>query len=281
MSRRRLGGCEEVPLPLACPLLHNLAEETLPIAGAGLAYEARLRRHGGRRQKKLSCWQRKRSAVESFSLSASSSQPTPGDRSRSMPVLACPHCAKQLRLLDSHLGRLIRCPGCQGTFQVPLPDAEASAPPPWRSASPAALPFSLELDNASPLAREPRPVIPLEPERPRPPVDLDQRRPFGRAAREDDDDYRLARRRAGMKMRKTPLKLPLADPLGPAPLEFPGPTHPGSCFRRPPPSGSGHLRSVLQVRQSLHGRTWQIRPTPFPLRNGKRSGPTKVASASR
>src|SRR5437588_801232 len=50
-----------------------------------------------------------------------------------MPIIvACPSCGGKLRVADDLLGRKVRCPGCNGTFDAaaPEPNPSAQAPPP-------------------------------------------------------------------------------------------------------------------------------------------------------
>lgn len=96
-----------------------------------------------------------------------------------MPVLACPHCRKQIRVPDSAAGKRARCPLCQEAFVVPGDDEDAVTEdrPPPRSRGP---------------SRE-------EEDRPRRPRDEDEDdRPRRRPSRdEDDDEDDRPRRRAG------------------------------------------------------------------------------------
>ena len=43
-------------------------------------------------------------------------------------VIACPECSKQVRVSDEHVGKKIRCKGCEHVYPVTAP-AEAAAPP--------------------------------------------------------------------------------------------------------------------------------------------------------
>ncbi len=65
---------------------------------------------------------------------------------RIMPIIvACPSCSGQLRIADDLIGRRVRCPACNSTFEAneapPVPDAppqardlpiETESVPPWK-----------------------------------------------------------------------------------------------------------------------------------------------------
>lgn len=120
-----------------------------------------------------------------------------------MPIIvACPNCAGQLRVADGLIGRKVRCPACNATFDTetpaaaspppppdprPLPDLEPSVPTqrvdPWKA-------LNLELTPdppASPL--EPPPPPPAR-EAPPPEEDEAQRRPRRPRLNDDHDDLR-------------------------------------------------------------------------------------------
>ncbi|MSR52465.1 MAG: hypothetical protein EXS09_04145 [Gemmataceae bacterium] len=45
-------------------------------------------------------------------------------------VIACPDCSKQVKVSDEHVGKRIRCKGCDKIFPVQAPTAKGSAPKP-------------------------------------------------------------------------------------------------------------------------------------------------------
>jgi predicted Zn finger-like uncharacterized protein len=73
-------------------------------------------------------------------------------------VIKCAHCGAALRLREEYIDQEVRCPSCQETFTARLPEAAVQ--------------------------REPAPRRPVPLAEDRPPHDFD-----------DDEDYRLARRR--------------------------------------------------------------------------------------
>jgi hypothetical protein len=91
-------------------------------------------------------------------------------------TLACPSCGRPLRVPESLLGQMVKCPSCEHTF--PAPDSPEDAPPPRRP--------------------EPEPAREAEPP-PRRYEDRDDyrervRRPAGDYRDDYDDDYERGRR---------------------------------------------------------------------------------------
>lgn len=85
-----------------------------------------------------------------------------------MPIqLACPSCGRALRVPDALLGKAVKCPSCEATF-----DAAAAAPPPDAIREPAAAPVQRRSEFSSPADPDVAP-------RPRPRLD----------GAYDDDDY--------------------------------------------------------------------------------------------
>lgn len=86
-----------------------------------------------------------------------------------MPIqVQCPTCQRPLRVPEELLGRLVRCPGCQGTFTAtdpavkppPVPPpAQQFQPPPAPAAPPPAAP---QFQNPPPAPPRPGAEAPLE-----------------------------------------------------------------------------------------------------------------------
>ena len=78
-----------------------------------------------------------------------------------MSKITCPHCKRNLNIPEKYAGQSVKCPACQGVFQVPPPEPialdleavilDAPPPPPLPKSIPVANDDSLE-NEADPLA---------------------------------------------------------------------------------------------------------------------------------
>ncbi len=115
-----------------------------------------------------------------------------------MPVAhPCPQCGKTLHLSETVLGKMICCPGCQGTFRTPAPTAAAPtgewmAPKPGPVPTPAAASQPDDLPEALPVLEVAPPVLERAPEE----RDNGPPRRSRRDAEEDWDDRPARRSRA-------------------------------------------------------------------------------------
>ncbi|MFO0841983.1 MAG: MJ0042-type zinc finger domain-containing protein [Gemmataceae bacterium] len=120
-----------------------------------------------------------------------------------MPIIvACPNCAGQLRVADGLIGRKVRCPACNATFDTeepaaaspppppdpkPLPDLERPVPTervdPWKS-------LNLELTPDPPASSPELPPAPPGPREPPPQEEEAPRRPRRPRLNDDHDDLR-------------------------------------------------------------------------------------------
>ncbi len=93
----------------------------------------------------------------------------------------CPHCTKEIRAADEHIGKKIRCPKCREVLTVPgdtaVKPAAPSKPPPSKAAP----------SKAAPIQKGP------PPRRPAPADDDDV--PIIEASDDDDEEYERKRRK--------------------------------------------------------------------------------------
>ena len=76
-------------------------------------------------------------------------------------VIACPDCAKQVKVSDEHVGKRIKCKGCGTIF--PVKAADGSPPSPSKAAPPSAP----KTKTAAPAAPKTSMAAPPEPSKPR------------------------------------------------------------------------------------------------------------------
>ncbi|MEZ6141367.1 MAG: hypothetical protein R3B84_12420 [Zavarzinella sp.] len=51
-------------------------------------------------------------------------------------LISCPECDKQMKVMDQHVGKKVRCKSCENVFVVKQPKATAQPPTPPKKASP-------------------------------------------------------------------------------------------------------------------------------------------------
>jgi hypothetical protein len=100
-------------------------------------------------------------------------------------VIACPECAKQVKVSDAHVGKKIRCKGCGHVYPVEAP-AEAAAGPKPSAPRTKAAPPSAPKTKAAPSAPKTTAAPPEPAPAPEPP------KPASPDEEYDPNDYSLA-----------------------------------------------------------------------------------------